>query len=95
MYLTHWSPPKTQNLLCVHPLRVAWKDLQRKIDPIEAIGSHVLPTNGKSARLAGAPQMCFDGVSSHQISVAAGNCMNVPSVGAFVLACVLCLKLKS
>lgn len=46
----------------------------------------------KQQRLCGASQLVTKGVSDGHLNTMAGNAMNIPSIGAFVLAMILCLQ---
>ena len=71
------------------------KDLKRKLDPEEALCTHLLPTTSKAARVAGAPKFNLEGISLRDQTVMAGNAMNVPCVAAFILSMVMCLERRN
>ena len=75
--------------------RKTLKDLKRKLDPEEALCTHLLPTTSKAARVAGAPKINLEGISPRDQTVMAGNAMNVPCVAAFILSMVMCLERRT
>ena len=68
------------------------KDQCRKMHPLEALSSHMLPVTKKMETICGAPQLVTDDIPQGHLRTMAGNAMNTPSVGAFMLAIVLCLE---
>lgn len=57
----------------------------------ELLSTHTFPTNKKHAKQCGAPALRVN-ASENKANHMAGNSMNVPTVGAFVLAAVLGLR---
>ncbi|CAL1163039.1 unnamed protein product [Cladocopium goreaui] len=61
----------------------------RYIEPEEALSSHVLPMTDKHAKICKAPKVQMGEVSRTAKTRMAGNAMNVPCIGAVLLAAVL------
>lgn len=59
---------------------------------MEALASHAMPISPKTSMLSGAPELDLSESTPNQVSVAAGNAMNIPCVGAVLLATLLCFK---
>ena len=65
---------------------------RRFLTPEEMLTSHCIPTTGKRAKASGSPKLDTRGVETKALVKAAGNAMSVPCMGAFILACIMCLE---
>ena len=59
------------------------------MSPDELLSSHVVPVNGRQASSCGAPRLSTTKASDRSKVRMAGNAMNVPSVGAFLMAAMM------
>jgi hypothetical protein len=62
--------------------------------PLEALTTHLLPTTRGQAELSGGVKLELGSAPPTVVSKMAGNSMNMPCVGAIVMATMMCLSPK-
>jgi len=68
------------------------QEKKRILDPREMLTTHVLPLTPQQRKLCGAPMLQLNGKSNGFMVKAAGNGMNVPTMGAVMLCAILSLE---
>ena len=84
------------HLLCPLVTRKPCSDqeLKRKIHPDEALSTHLLPTTRVQRDLCGGVTLDLDNLPQTAGTKMAGNAMNLPCMGAMVMAAMLALSPK-
>lgn len=59
------------------------------MSPLELISSHLMPVNQEQSKACGAVHLDTSGIPASKLVSCAGNAMNLPCVGAVVLACIM------
>ena len=68
--------------------------MKRYLAPLEMLSSHCLPMTAKQAKKSHARRLVVDSVKASSLVKMSGNGMNLMSIGAILLACVLSLEPK-
>lgn len=69
-----------------------WEAHERLLTPTEMLASLCLPTTGPQARASGSPKLQVESCTPAALAKAAGNGMSVPCMGAFLVACIMCVE---
>ena len=70
------------------------QELKRKLAPAECFATHLLPTNGVQQNLCDGVKLELENIPTTALTKMAGNAMNLPCVGAVLLAAMMRLSKK-